>query len=114
MLEDAAMTLESIAAPPDREIAPAPTVLTPIGAGERIASIDVLRGVALLGILTINISGFALPSVVFSDPRAAGGWDAPNRAVWIVWHLLCEQKMMSLFSMLFGAGLIVMVKRSDA
>ncbi|HEY7313222.1 MAG TPA: DUF418 domain-containing protein [Gemmataceae bacterium] len=108
------MTPGSITASPDWKIAAAPTMLTPVGSGERIASIDVLRGVALLGILTINIWGFALPSVVFLDPRAAGGWDAPNRTVWTVCHLLFEQKMMSLFSMLFGAGLIVMMSRSDA
>jgi uncharacterized protein len=75
---------------------------------------DVLRGVALFGILTINIWGFALPKVVFSYPPDAGGWDGVNRAVWMVFHLLCEQKMMSLFSMLFGAGLIVLMKRSEA
>jgi uncharacterized protein len=34
--------------------------------------------------------------------------------VWIFFHLLCEEKMMSLFSMLFGAGLIVMVSRAEA
>jgi uncharacterized protein len=91
-----------------------PSGLSPVSSNERIASIDVLRGVALLGILSINIWAFALPYIVFNDPRAAGGWSPINKGVWIFFHLLCEQKMMSLFSMLFGAGLIVMVQRSDA
>jgi uncharacterized protein len=108
------VTPEPAAVPPSQAVVAEPTVLTPINAGERIASIDVLRGVALLGILTINIWGFALPSIVFTNPAAVGGWSAPNQAVWMICHLLGEQKMMSLFSMLFGAGLIVMVQRSDA
>lgn len=103
----------SLSAPAEPDLAEAHVRLTPVRAHERIASIDVLRGVALLGILSINIWGFALPYTVFFDPAAAGGWDGWNRGVWIVFHLLAEQKMMSLFSMLFGAGLIVMVRRSD-
>lgn len=91
-----------------------PSLLTPVSPNERIASIDVLRGVALLGILSINIWGFALPEIAFSDPRAVGGWSPFNKGIWAFFHLLCEQKMMSIFSMLFGAGLIVMVQRSDA
>lgn len=108
------MTPESLAAPESRITTVKPAPLAPIGAEERIASIDVLRGVALLGILTINIWIFALPGIALSDPSAAGGWSGPNKWTWIVCHLLGEQKMMSLFSMLFGAGLIVMSQRSDA
>jgi uncharacterized protein len=103
----------SISPPADADTVEASVRLTPVRPDERIASIDVLRGVALLGILSINIWGFALPYTVFLDPTVAGGWDGWNRGVWIVFHLLAEQKMMSLFSMLFGAGLIVMVRRSD-
>lgn len=101
-------------APSHETVATEPTLLTPIDPHERIASIDVLRGVALCGILTINIWFFALPEVVSSDPSRYGGWDAANQTVWMVVHLLCEQKMMSIFSMLFGAGLIVMDRRSAA
>ncbi|MHB1422747.1 MAG: DUF418 domain-containing protein [Gemmataceae bacterium] len=107
------MSSEPIAAP-EEVVAVEPTLLTPVSSGERIASIDVLRGTALLGILAINIWSFALPNIVFFDPSVAGGWQGANRVVWIVCHLLCEQKMMSLFSMLFGAGLIVLMKRSQA
>lgn len=108
------MTPESIVAPENPVVAALPVPLSPVAAEERIASIDVLRGVALLGILTINIWVFALPGIALADPSAAGGWSGANKGAWIVCHLLCEQKMMSLFSMLFGAGLIVMGQRSDA
>ncbi len=108
------MTSESTLTPASQLLPTAPTLLTPVSPNERIASIDVLRGVALLGILSINIWGFALPGIAFTDPPFVGGWSAINRGVWGLFHLLCEQKMMSLFSMLFGAGLVVMVQRSDA
>lgn len=108
------MMPESLAAPESQVVTVEPAPLAPVAAEERIASIDVLRGVALLGILTINIWVFALPGISLSDPSAAGGWSGPSKGAWIVCHLLSEQKMMSLFSMLFGAGLIVMGKRSDA
>jgi uncharacterized protein len=108
------MPSESILNSESEVVQVGPSLLTPINSNERIASIDVLRGVALLGILSINIWAFALPYIVFNDPRAAGGWSPINKGVWIFFHLLCEQKMMSLFSMLFGAGLVVMVQRSDA
>jgi uncharacterized protein len=108
------MVHDLVLAPESQAIAEKIALLTPIRPDERIASIDVLRGVALLGILTINIWSFALPDIVFTDPSAAGGWTGWNKGVWIFFHLLCEQKMMSLFSMLFGAGLIVMVSRTDA
>jgi len=107
------MTPERLA-PASEAVITEPTLLTPIDPHERIASIDVLRGVALCGILTINIWFFALPEVVSSNPSRYGGWDAANQTVWMVVHLLCEQKMMSIFSMLFGAGLIVMDRRSTA
>ena len=108
------MTPESIIAAENHIVAVKPAPLAPVAAEERIASIDVLRGVALLGILTINIWVFALPGIALSDPSAAGGWSGPSKGAWIACHLLSEQKMMSLFSMLFGAGLIVMGTRSDA
>lgn len=108
------MTPESLAAPDNQVVTVEPVPLAPVAAEERIASIDVLRGVALLGILTINIWVFAIPAIAISDPSAAGGWSGPSKIAWIVCHMLGEQKMMSLFSMLFGAGLIVMGTRSDA
>ena len=108
------MSSESILASESQLLRAEPSLLTPVSAQERIASIDVLRGVALLGILLMNIWAFALPDIAFTDPPAAGGASPINMGVWAFSHLLCEQKMMSLFSMLFGAGLIVMVQRSDA
>ena len=54
--------LESIITPESHDTTVVLTPLAPVHSGERIASIDVLRGVALCGILTINIWSFALPA----------------------------------------------------
>jgi uncharacterized protein len=94
----------------DQEAVP---VLGPVGSGERIDAVDVLRGVALLGILAINIDFFALPSAIFFDPRVAGGFDGINRFVWDFNSTVFLQKMMGIFSMLFGAGLVLMDERAQ-
>lgn len=80
---------------------------------ERIHTIDVLRGVAVLGILILNIRTFALDAAAYWNPAIEGGgvfsvWD--TWSFWIV-QLLGDQKFMSIFSMLFGAGIVLMAAR---
>jgi uncharacterized protein len=74
---------------------------------ERIHSLDILRGVAVLGILIMNIQSFSMPSAAYINPTAYGDLHGLNRWVWILSHLLASQKFMSIFSMLFGAGVII-------
>jgi len=94
--------------------APLPPVETsPVTAPERVDSVDTLRGFALLGILVMNIYFFALPGAVYFDPRVWGGADGINLWTWIVTHVFFEQKFMSIFSMLFGAGVVLMVQRAE-
>ena len=90
------------------------TVIGPTTEHERIAAIDVLRGVALLGILLVNIRAFAMVSAVYFNPAAAGPIDEADRCVWWLGQLFVEQKFMAVFSMLFGAGVILMSRRRDA
>jgi len=85
----------------------------PVSPEQRIPSVDVLRGVALLGILVINIEFFALPSVIFFDPAAAGGFTGLNLWTYHFSSALFLMKMMAIFSMLFGAGLILMYDRAE-
>jgi len=85
----------------------------PVDTAHRIASIDVLRGFALLGILVMNIQSFSMPDAAYLNPAAYGDLTGLNRWVWIVSHLLTDQKMMGIFSMLFGAGILLMSNRVE-
>ena len=92
---------------------PATATTAPLAISERVRSIDVLRGVAVLGILLMNITGFALPFSASFDPSVAGGASGASLWVWAVNAVLFEGKMRAIFSMLFGAGLIVLTSRLE-
>src|SRR5262249_35868540 len=96
----------------DKE-AEAPTAFAPVTNQERIVSIDTLRGVALLGILLINIIVFGLPGSAFSIPINAGGHTGLNLAFWYANQIFFEDKMRALFSMLFGAGVVLLTQRVE-
>jgi len=85
--------------------------LGPTGLGDRLDSIDTLRGVALLGIFVMNIPIFAFTGVAFFNPPAGGGFEGLNYLTWLVSHLFFDMKMMAIFSMLFGAGVVLMSER---
>lgn len=81
---------------------------------ERIASLDVLRGAAVLGILLMNIQSFSMISSAYFNPLSYGDFSGPNAAVWAFTRLFADQKFMTLFSMLFGAGIVLMNERTAA
>ncbi len=76
----------------------------PVSSSERYFAVDVLRGFALLGILAMNIMAFCWPFSAYENPTKGGGFTGLDRAVWFGNHLIFEDKMMTIFSMLFGAG----------
>ena len=86
----------------------------PVASGARIDSIDVLRGFALLGILVMNIQLFAMPEAAYYNPTAYGDLEGANLYVWLGGRLLADQKFMTIFSMLFGAGIVLMTTRAEA
>ncbi|HEY1598612.1 MAG TPA: DUF418 domain-containing protein [Pirellulales bacterium] len=95
------------------ELAAEPATLTdPVAVADRISAIDVLRGAALLGILLINITDFGLPfegqhNLIVDSPRDT------NTNVWFVTTVLFEGKMRALFSIVFGAGVILLTERFE-
>ncbi len=89
-----------------------PTAFQPTEKKSRINSLDVIRGIALLGILLMNINGMGLP-FAYSDPTIAGGADGLNLQVWIVNNMLFEGTMRGLFTLLFGAGVILLTSRLE-
>jgi uncharacterized protein len=86
----------------------------PVSTSERYFAVDVVRGFALLGILAMNIVAFAWPFSAYDNPLRGGGFTGLDRAVWFGNHLIFEDKMMTIFSMLFGAGLVLMDHRAEA
>jgi uncharacterized protein len=79
----------------------------PVREHERIAALDVLRGVALLGILAMNIRSFAAPFATYVNPLVMYQYSGASRVAYWSTTLIFDTKMMSIFSMLFGAGAII-------
>ena len=80
----------------------------------RYISLDTLRGFALLGILMMNAIAFAYPEIVYSNPFAMGALSSADLWQWVLTDLFFAEKFYALFSMLFGAGIVLMAnKQSD-
>jgi uncharacterized protein len=84
-----------------------------IPAARRIEALDFVRGVALCGILLMNITGFGLPDA-YTNPMNAGGATGANLWAWIVTEIGFEGTQRALFSMLFGASAILLLSRLEA
>ncbi len=80
----------------------------------RHATIDALRGFAVMGILLMNIADFALPSGAYFNPLAGGGTRPVDLAAWAISFVLVDGKMRAIFSVLFGASTLIVVKRAEA
>jgi uncharacterized protein len=79
---------------------------------ERIFALDVLRGIAVLGILLMNITGFGL-SRAYTNPTNAGGAEGADLAVWAMNSMFFEGTMRGLFTLLFGAGVVLYTSRLE-
>jgi uncharacterized protein len=80
---------------------------SPVAVTERIETLDVLRGFALLGILAMNIRAMAAPFSAYMYPYALFEYTGRSRAAYIFTSTVFDLKMMGLFSMLFGAGVLL-------
>jgi len=88
--------------------------LKPVTGTDRIDALDTLRGFALLGILVMNIQIFAMPDAAYFFPTAYGDLGGLNGLVWHLGELLASSKFITIFSMLFGAGIVLMNDRAKA
>jgi uncharacterized protein len=89
--------------------------LAPVAEGERIETLDFIRGIAVLGILPANIVAFGQPFDAYLypaafkvDPGDPGGW------LWIAQFVLIDGKMRGLFTLLFGAGIYLFMEKAWA
>ncbi len=84
----------------------------PVAQTERIVILDSLRGIAILGILLMNIPGFGLPHVATSDLSVLGE-TGTNFYTWYFIDGVLEGSQRALFSMLFGAGILLFISRIE-
>jgi uncharacterized protein len=90
------------------------SAISPVAAADRIQTLDVLRGFALLGILIMNIQSYCMPEAAYFFPTAHGDLNGANYWVWYLSELFARRKFITLFSMLFGAGVVLMHERASA
>jgi uncharacterized protein len=81
---------------------------------DRILTLDVLRGVAVMGIFSVNVIAFAMPEAAYFNPAAYGGTRGASLAVWAANFILVDGKMRGLFSLLFGASTLLVIQRAGA
>jgi uncharacterized protein len=87
----------------------------PTETGERLASLDFTRGIAVMGILAANIVAFGQPYLAYMWP---GGFVTPHGPLsdwlWVLQFIAVDGKMRGLFTLLFGAGLALFAERVEA
>ncbi len=85
-----------------------------VATSNRIATLDLIRGIAVLGILAVNIAGFAGPQLATLTPNWPTAASTPDEMVFAGSFLLFEGKMRALFSLLFGASMLLFIERAEA
>lgn len=93
-----------------------PGTAAPASGSERIHAIDMLRGFAVLGILIVNVWLFSWGPEAYTEPPGGpdGAAGATDLWIWGFIHLFAEMKFISIFSVLFGAGIAMMSERMAA
>lgn len=87
-------------------------ILDPIEPKKRVLSLDILRGFAVLGIVVMNIQSFAMPSVAYSNPTVFENLSGNDLYVYLFSYVFADQKFMSIFSLLFGASLVMLPQKA--
>ena len=102
----------ALAATPDQP-ADSSGKAAPLGASpDRLASLDFIRGIAVLGIIFANIHAFGQPLIASMWPPAGMAPAASDDAFWLAQFVLVDGKMRGLFSVLFGAGMILFLEKA--
>ena len=84
-----------------------------IASGGRIHTLDATRGFAVMGILLMNIIGFSMPEAAYINPKAWGGTGVADMAAWAAAWILFDGKMRGLFSLLFGASMLLIIDKTE-
>jgi uncharacterized protein len=87
-------------------------VIAPVRGKDRIAVIDVLRGIAILGIFFVNVPVMAGPITGFIGDIRTMGWSPADQSTWLFMTTFLEGTQRCLLEMLFGAGLMVTASKA--
>ena len=79
---------------------------------DRIVSLDLIRGFAVLGIFSVNIIGMAFMQGVYFQPILQGFDGVGDKAMYLANFVLVDGKLRCLFSMLFGASMLLVIDRA--
>ncbi|MGE4429263.1 MAG: DUF418 domain-containing protein [Sphingobium sp.] len=80
---------------------------------DRNISIDIVRGFAVMGIILMNIIAFSMPQAAYINPMAWGGDGLADQLVWMAGFVLVDGKLRGLFSLLFGASMLMLMERTE-
>ena len=83
----------------------------PLPPAPRILALDALRGIAVIGIVWMNVHAFALPGPAYYNPLSYGATGDADYRVWLGSFVFIEDKFRTLFAMLFGAGCLILIER---
>ena len=86
----------------------------PVAEGGRITGLDLIRGAGVLGILLMNAVSFKYGLVPYLNLSAGGSETWVDWAVGIFGEIFIDQKFMGLFSLLFGAGVMLFIERAES
>ncbi len=87
-------------------------ILSPTAPQSRYASIDILRGIALLGMLVMTIQSFAMPMAAYINPNVYENLSGNDLYVWIASHVFANGKFQAIFAMLFGASIVMISQKA--
>ena len=91
-----------------------PLAETPIVSYPRYHSLDLIRGIAVLAILIVNIWAFAMPFAAYMNPPIWGDLSGWNQLVWLFSFVLVQEKFITMFSILFGAGVALFAEHAQS
>ena len=78
--------------------------------GERIHSIDIIRGIAVLGIFLVN-----WPVIAGVDSRDLSGiYEGIDSYIRLFYDMFIQTKFYTIFSFLFGLGFYIFMSRAEA
>ena len=83
-------------------------------AENRILTLDVTRGVAVMGIFSVNVVAMAMIQIAYFYPPAFGFDHLSDKLLWLANFILIDGKLRSLFSIMFGASMMLIVDRAIA